>query len=377
MIALAQMLRGSYDVDLVSLFPLDAEKMQERQGIDLDGLRVRALHRSPGPLYRWLDRHPRWHLYRDLSITNDAIKASRGYDLFVAQYFMTLAPARGRVNILHTQFPHPRRSWKFFLRRPQYWPYAALRFSLFRGELASYRAVVTQSEFVRHWTRRLWQIEPEVVFPPCQLAPNAIESPRQQIILAVARFFGSGYNKSHAALIEGFRALCNQGVTGWELHLVGSRHYEKPEDILYYDNLVRQAEGLAVVFHPDLPHSDLESLHRRASIFWHAAGYGADLDGSPQNAEHFGMSTVEAMSWGVVPVVIGIGGQAEIVRDGVDGRTWTEVDQLAAITRDLIVSPAELARLSRAARDRSALFGPDQFRAGFSRLLQKLGLPVP
>ena len=63
-----------------------------------------------------------------------------------------------------------------------------------------------------------------------------------------------------------------------------------------------------------------------------AAGYGVDEAAYPQNLEHFGIVTVEAMSYGCVPVVINKGGQAEIVQHGVNGFLWNSLEELAEYT---------------------------------------------
>ena len=108
----------------------------------------------------------------------------------------------------------------------------------------------------------------------------------------------------------------------------------------------------------DAPGAELADLYGRASIFWHAAGLGEDTEDDPNRMEHFGISIVEAMSAGAVPVVLGEAGPAEIVEPGRSGRHYTDLDDLVAQTVDLIADPDELARLSagagRAGRSTSA-----------------------
>ena len=73
------------------------------------------------------------------------------------------------------------------------------------------------------------------------------------------------------------------------------------------------------MLHVDSSGAELDALYRGAAVYWHATGLDEDIDDDPVRAEHFGITTVEAMSAGAVPVVIAAGGQPEIVRDGVDG----------------------------------------------------------
>ena len=64
--------------------------------------------------------------------------------------------------------------------------------------------------------------------------------------------------------------------------------------------------------------------------------YGV-LEGlEPQKMEHFGITTIEAMSNGAVPVVINKGGQKETVVEGVTGFKWDTEDECIEKTRKLI-----------------------------------------
>ena len=76
------------------------------------------------------------------------------------------------------------------------------------------------------------------------------------------------------------------------------------------------------------------------------------------------------MSAGAVPLVIGTAGPAEVVV-GVEGiSTWTDLDTLAALTRDVAAATeAGLAPLRARCRERAADFGPDRFRRRLLELL--------
>jgi glycosyltransferase involved in cell wall biosynthesis len=114
----------------------------------------------------------------------------------------------------------------------------------------------------------------------------------------------------------------------------------------------------------------LKSLYERASIFWHAAGYGEDENLWPVYSEHFGISTVEAMAAGCVPVVIKKGGQREIVEHGVSGFLWETLDELMAYTDLLLNDDRLLANMAEAARKRAQMFSRESFIANFlGRLL--------
>jgi glycosyltransferase involved in cell wall biosynthesis len=120
----------------------------------------------------------------------------------------------------------------------------------------------------------------------------------------------------------------------------------------------------------NLARSELTSLYERASIFWHASGYGEDQNIEPFLVEHFGISTVEAMAAGCVPVVINKGGQSEIVQHEVNGFLWETLDELKDYTARLISDDDLRVRMSAAARKRAQMFSREMFLKNFvGRLL--------
>ena len=75
-------------------------------------------------------------------------------------------------------------------------------------------------------------------------------------------------------------------------------------------------------------------------------------------AESYGMSVVEGFAHAVPAVVTNIGGQAELVDDGVTGHHFPpgDAERLAAIIRDLAAAPARLSIMRRAAFEASRAF---------------------
>ena len=119
----------------------------------------------------------------------------------------------------------------------------------------------------------------------------------------------------------------------------------------------------------DINYQELAKIYSKAKIYWHAAGAGEDTDTFPQKAEHFGISTVEAMSAGVVPVVINAGGQKEIVEDGFSGFLWNSKEELIDKTGRLINNELLLKELSENAEKRSGDFSPDNFNKSLASLI--------
>jgi glycosyltransferase involved in cell wall biosynthesis len=144
----------------------------------------------------------------------------------------------------------------------------------------------------------------------------------------------------------------------------------------YLQRCRRLAEGLPVHFHVDAPLAELQELYESATVYWHATGYGVDEGREPIKCEHFGITVVEAMAAGCVPVVIGKGGVPEIVEHGVSGFHWRSGAEWRRFTLAVANDAALAARLRAAAIARSARFGEPVFRDHLLALVDRLGVPV-
>jgi glycosyltransferase involved in cell wall biosynthesis len=179
------------------------------------------------------------------------------------------------------------------------------------------------------------------------------------MILSVGRFFDSerGHSKKQLEMVKAFARLSPQ-YPDWELHLVGGC---SEQDQPYLAEVRRAAADLPVVFHIGASGQELDSLYGNASIYWHATGLGEDLDADPERAEHFGITTVEAMSAAAVPIVMRAGGQLEIVREGIDGYFFTDIEGLLARTRQVIEDDSLRQRLSESSVQRAKVFDRESF----------------
>jgi glycosyltransferase involved in cell wall biosynthesis len=106
---------------------------------------------------------------------------------------------------------------------------------------------------------------------------------------------------------------------------------------------------------------------------WRLGLLGEDPERHPDRYEHFGITTVEAMSAGAVPVVIDAAGQVEIVEHGATGYRFAGLDDLVSHTGRLIADPAWRAALSAAAERRAHDFGWDAFTAAVHAEVSALG----
>ena len=232
-----------------------------------------------------------------------------------------------------------------------------------------YDRILSISRFVEEWVQRRWGLPSDVVFPPVDVDSFA-PGEKRAWILSVGRFFAGSHNKKHVAMIEAFRGLCDGGLRGWELHLAGGCDLGVPEHAEYLEQVRAAADGYPVTVHVNAPFSELRRLYAESTIFWHATGLGEDENEDPDHFEHFGITTVEAMAAGCVPVVIAKAGQLEIVADGESGLLWRSIPELRRATLRLVNDAALATRLGEGARRRSRDFDLDSFARSVREALE-------
>ncbi len=220
--------------------------------------------------------------------------------------------------------------------------------------------VLVYSEFVQKVLERAHGVHSEVLYPAIDNFGASV--PKEHAILSVGRFFTGLYNdKRYDILIDAFKKLCARLPNlSWQYWLAGSCGSD-PRSQQYLAHLRALATGFPIYFHINASYDELRRLYNQASIFWHAAGFGIDEERHPERMEHFGMSTVEAMTASCVPVVINKGGQKEIVSHGDSGYLWNTSEELVTHTATLIEDTSLLDRTGVCARDRSGEFNHEHF----------------
>jgi GT2 family glycosyltransferase/glycosyltransferase involved in cell wall biosynthesis len=266
---------------------------------------------------------------------------------------------RGRVNLFHCQFPCGMAS------EPN---------SEDRTRLSNYDAIVVNSQYTSAHVYaalsafQLPKIDVRVVYPPVQVV-RAGDNNKKPKILTVGRFFVGGHAKRQDALIDAFKSMCVKFDGDVELHLAGSVHPEK-EHQDYLASLRASAENYPIRFHVNCSAGQLNELYQEASIYWHGTGIGADLSESPEKAEHFGISIVEAMLAGAIPFALNSGGPREIIENGVTGFLYDSIDALKELTIETLAAGGceRVERMRRAARLRASHFSGERFRLKVSGL---------
>jgi len=242
---------------------------------------------------------------------------------------------------------------------------------------ASYSFIWAISQFTQRWIDRYWGLPSALLYPPVDVDRFSAPAEAQAMedaavdkpyILSVGRFFAGQHNKQHLAMVAAFKHLVDNGLTGWELRLVGGLT-PGVAHARYLDQVYAAAQGYPIHVEASLPFEKLVQRYRQAAVYWHAAGFGEDEERAPIKAEHFGITTVEAMAAGCVPVVVARGGQTELVTHGVDGYLWQTLDELSAYTLRLLQDQELRRKMAAAARQSAHRFDHRHFTANLAATL--------
>lgn len=228
--------------------------------------------------------------------------------------------------------------------------------------------VVCNSFFTKRFIDKEFGVDSVVLYPPVDVQKFK-PGKKENIILAVGRFEETMQAKRQDILIKAFKKMMDEGLRGWRLVLIGGSLQREGEN-RFLTKLKRESKGYPVEFVVNAPFSTLQDYYGKAKIFWHAAGFGIDERKEPQKVEHFGITTVEAMAAGCVPVVINKGGLKEIVRRGV-GERWKKPNELIEKTLRIIKNKDIWERYSLKAQQESLKFSKENFCQSLNRIINE------
>lgn len=241
-----------------------------------------------------------------------------------------------------------------------------------KAYLKAYDLFLPNSKFTEKHHKLVWQgINDKKLFAATKLcyhfvAPiKDLNLPKEKLILVMSRIEPDKYLET---LID---AYMSSDFLRSNYKMVIAGGFTRPSRPTYKEELEERVKGSNVSLVINAPFSKIVELYNRAQIFWHCKGYGIDENARPDLMEHFGMTTVEAMSAGCVPIVINAAGQKEIVTDEC-GFKWNTIEELVAYTEGLCKQPDKIKEMSRAAKERVAMFCMDNFIKNMKALLDDI-----
>jgi len=281
----------------------------------------------------------------------DDIGRGDGYDVCFWVSDGSIPMVRARRNVLHFQVPFRKVGGKTLLNRMK----------LFR-----FGSVVCNSYFTKSFIDEEFGVKSSVIYPPVDV--DKIKAKRKEnLILYVGRFSTLKQSKGQEKLVEAFRFFYDGGNKSFRLVLAGGVEVGVGD---FVDGLRKEAEGYPISIVESPSYKKLLEYYGKAKFFWSAGGYGVDEDRRPERVEHFGISVVEAMAAGAVPLVFNAGGHKEIVKEGESGFLWNNIEELVERTASLVADKKEYASISKRCVAESRRFGYERFKEEVKKLLE-------
>jgi len=252
----------------------------------------------------------------NINIISD-VKKGDGYDLCFWVSDGSIPLMHGRRNILHFQVPFHDVNGKSLVNRMK----------LFR-----INKIVCNSNFTKNVIDKEFGVNSLVVYPPVD-TDSFKPKRKENLILYVGRFSQILQNKGQDVLISAFKKLYNRGFKDWKFVLAGGTEVGVGEGLTQLKKLIA-GYPIEIIESPDF--NVLKDLYGKAKIYWSASGVNQNENVSPEKVEHFGITVVEAMSAGGIPVVFNGGGHKEIVEESVNGYLWKSPEELVRKTVKLI-----------------------------------------
>lgn len=282
---------------------------------------------------------------RKLVLPNMHSKWTERFFVFINSTFCSVLPSRATHSWYLVSFPHRHASQKM---------------------LKSY-FFLFNSQYTEKWAKRFWGrgIRGHVIYPVRMLRVFhekkrvLSKHEKKKVILSVGRFNPFGHSKNQLEIAKAYRSLVTEmpDANQWKLVLAGSLDYDQSDHVGYFHSVKRCLKGLSAEVLPNMEREDLDQLFSDAIIYVHGTGIGCHREREPEKFEHFGITPVEAMQFGCIPVVFDTGGPADLVRCLDIGYCFSSEESLEATLKNLMHRDfSALIRESKAVQERGSQF---------------------
>lgn len=211
---------------------------------------------------------------------------------------------------------------------------------------AKNKIILTNSLFSSEALKSVYSLESEVIYPPVNVEIFHSPPKKEDLVVSVGRFVPS---KRYEVLIKAFSKV-NDGkclIIGSAKDRSSSKYLKKLKKLLN-DRKLNHKVKLIV----NCPRSMLQSILSKAKIYVHCAP-----------SEYFGISIVEAMACGCVPIVHQSGGPyTDIIKYGKYGFSFEETYELASNLNLLLNDKRLCEKFREKAIKRSKIFNARKFK---------------
>jgi glycosyltransferase involved in cell wall biosynthesis len=217
--------------------------------------------------------------------------------------------------------------------------------------------VLANSEYTRRAIYRIFNVDPKILYPPVDVETfreAALQSTfREDLVLVISRI---APDKQIQNAIELAKILRRKGIAKSGMVIAGNLYHYNYDYYQHLRKMIADSDlSNYISLQTNISFIKLLQLMQLAKVYFH-----------PRIDEHFGISIVEAMASGLVPVVSNMGGQAEFVPSKY---CFSTLDQAAQI----MASGSEATQLERAAiSDSTTKFSNANYIKSFHLILSEL-----
>lgn len=228
---------------------------------------------------------------------------------------------------------------------------------------------ICNSHYTKRYIDAKFHVKSFVLYPPANLCENEREE-KENLILTVGRFSlmedGTDFKKI-GIMGKAFKEFQKKRLKDWKMVIATSVRDEQEKE---FEEFRESLKSVHIEIHKNPSYRQLRNLYAKSKIYWHGAGFGDDLLKHPERAEHFGITTIEAMSFGCIPIVINAGGQKEIIDNRVNGFLWNTIPELVDITHKVARSKELFEDISKESIASSKQFSKERFCQELGQLIR-------
>ena len=220
----------------------------------------------------------------------------------------------GLVNIYHCQFP-----FETNFHRAKY--------------LDCYDHVLLNSDFTKiHYQALLSEKQHDkitVLYPSCHTMTVFDSKKEENSFVLCGRLFNfnpNAHNKNFDKVIEAFNRSANKTYT---LHIIGACY---SEDWLKY---LKKMSKVNVIFHIDCSDKEKWDILKKTKFMINATGLGRDKQTAAFSYEHFGISMIEGLAHGCIPITVNGGYPEYYVSKSPSPLIFDSVDSLRNLLNDI------------------------------------------
>jgi glycosyltransferase involved in cell wall biosynthesis len=194
--------------------------------------------------------------------------------------------------------------------------YFISRFLYYFDHPSGFDLIISNSEFTRSVLNELYTLKTDkqlTLYPPVKISNKSLKVRRNNNIISIGRISAS---KNQMMQLE-----IAKNLSGYNLHIIGfasskDKYFKKCVDYLAANKI----ENVSI--HTNLSYAKLLEMMDEATFYLHT-----------MENEPFGITTVQAISAGCIPIVHDSGGQREIVP--FDELRFTNVEEAVSIINEL------------------------------------------